>query len=122
MLKSGFFRTFLEVNGGMSSKQFIMLLNRKRCLHESQRKTFVNPRRAEAVVLKHLRWSLFLRNLQACNLIKKDSNRCFSVKFRKFLRTTFFTEHLWWLYLEGICEGTSLVKFLQSQMLQKDAH
>ena len=32
---------------------------------------------------------------------------------KKFLRT-FSTEHLWWLVLEGVCEGTNLVKILQS--------
>ena len=39
---------------------------------------------------KHQCWSL------ACNFIK---NRCFPVKFAKFLRTPFFTEHLRWLLL-----------------------
>ena len=33
-------------------------------------------------------------------LLKGDSNaRCSAVKFAKFLKTTFFTEHLWWLLL-----------------------
>ena len=46
---------------------------------------------------KHLCWSLFLKNLQAEGLQlhkKRLQHRCFPVKFAKFLRTTFLTEHL----------------------------
>ena len=32
-------------------------------------------------------------------LKKKLWHRCFPVSFEKFLRTPFFTEHLWWLLL-----------------------
>ena len=108
----------------------------KRCLHESQRKTlwlsFVNPRKDkssrsqmffEIGVLKNLRiftghmcWDLFLIKLQAwwpATLFKRDSN-CFPVNFLKFLRTPFFIEHFRRLLLEGVCEGISLVKILQS--------
>ena len=48
----------LEVNnGGMCFCQFIMLLYKKRCLHESQKKrwlwlSFVNPRKAAEAVLR----------------------------------------------------------------------
>ena len=35
---------------------------------------------------------------QACNFVKKRiEHRCFTVKFAKFLRASFFTEHPWWL-------------------------
>ena len=47
---------------------------------------------------KHLCQSLFFNKvagLGPANLLKKDSNRCFPVNFAKFLRTPFFTEHLW---------------------------
>ena len=105
----------------------MMLL--KRCLHESQRKTlwlsFVNPRKGRSSrsqmffkigVLKnfanftgkHLCWSLFLIKLQA--LFNKVS--CGISQF--FKNTSFFTEHLQRLSLEGVCEGTSFVKILQS--------
>ena len=40
---------------------------------------------------KHLRQSLFFNTLR---------NRCFPVNFVKFLRITFFMEHLWWLLLK----------------------
>ena len=41
---------------------------------------------------KHLCWDLFL---ETCNVIKKKlQQRCLPVKFEKFLRTLFFTEHL----------------------------
>ena len=41
---------------------------------------------------KHLCWGLFL---ETCNVIKKKlQQRCFPVKFEKFLRTLIFTEHL----------------------------
>ena len=37
---------------------------------------------------------------QVCNFInKKLQHRCFPVNITKFLRTTFFIEHLWWLLL-----------------------
>ena len=37
---------------------------------------------------------------RACNFIEKRlQQRCFPVKFAKFLRTPFFTEHLWRLFL-----------------------
>ena len=117
----------------------MMLLYRKRCLHESQMKiswwSFVNPRKDRSSrsqmffkigILKNLRnftgkhmWLQCLFNkvaaLMAYNFIwKRLQQRCFPVKFRKFLRTHFSREHLWWLLLEGICEGTNLVKILQS--------
>ena len=47
-------------------------------------------------------------------LKKRLQRRCFPVKFCKVLRTPFFTEHLRWLVLEGVCEGTSLLKILRS--------
>ena len=40
----------------------------------------------------------FLVKLQAL-LKKRLWHRCFLVNFLKFLRTPFFTEHLWWLVL-----------------------
>ena len=47
---------------------------------------------------KHLCWeSVFnkVAGLQACNFVKKRlQHRCYLVKFSKFLRTLFFTEHL----------------------------
>ena len=46
---------------------------------------------------KDLRWSLFSKNLHAEGLQlhkKRLQHRCFPVKFAKFLRATFLTEHL----------------------------
>ena len=38
--------------------------------------------------------------LQSCDFIKRRlQHRCFLVNIPKFLRTSFFTEHLWWLLL-----------------------
>ena len=46
---------------------------------------------------KHMCWSFF----QACNFIKKRfQHRCFSANIAKYLRKTFFTEHLRWLLLK----------------------
>ena len=52
-------------------------------------------------------------------LKKKLWHRCFSVNFVKFLRTSFFIEHLWWLLLSltilgkssilDFCEGSEYV-------------
>ena len=42
-----------------------------------------------------------LKACQGLNLIKKTfQHRCFPVKFVKFLRTVFFTEHLHWFLLK----------------------
>ena len=46
---------------------------------------------------KHLCWSLFLIKLQTF-IEKRLQQRCFPVNIAKFLRTAFFTEHLWWLF------------------------
>ena len=44
--------------------------------------------------------SLFNKCLVTCNFIKKKlQHRCFPMKFAKFLRTAFFIEHFWWLFL-----------------------
>ena len=52
---------------------------------------------------RRLRQSLFFNKvagLRPATLLKKRLwRRCFSVIFVKFLRTPFFTEHLWWLLL-----------------------
>ena len=37
---------------------------------------------------------------QTSSVKKRLWSRCFPVNFAKFLRTPFFTEHLWWLLLE----------------------
>ena len=43
-----------------------------------------------------------LPEVKACNVIKKRIRyRCFAVKFPKFLKTPFSTEHLGWLLLNG---------------------
>ena len=52
-------------------------------------------------------WSPFLIKLQAWmktyHFIKKRlQHRCFPVNIRKFLITSFFTEHLWWLLLQNL--------------------
>ena len=42
-------------------------------------------------------------NLKPATLLKKEFwHRCFPVNFAKFLRTPFFTEHLWWLLLRAL--------------------
>ena len=64
--------------------------------------------------------SLFnkVAGLKTLHFIKKRlQHKYFPVNFRKFLKTTFFTEHLRWLLLKRVCEGTSLVKILQSYHL-----
>ena len=51
---------------------------------------------------KHLCQSLFFNKvagLRPATLLKKRLwHRCFPVNFAKFLRTSFPTEHLWWLF------------------------
>ena len=49
---------------------------------------------------KHLRQSL---RLQPCNFIKKETlAQVLSCEFYKISKSTFFTEHLWWLLLEQL--------------------
>ena len=65
----------------------------------------------ERLVLKH-QWA-FLRTpfltehfqcLRPATLLKKRHwHWCFPVNFTKFLRTTFYIEHLWWLLLHILC-------------------
>ena len=43
---------------------------------------------------KHLCQSLFFNKVA-------DLHRCFTVNFAKFLRTSFYKEHLWWLLLDN---------------------
>ena len=53
---------------------------------------------------KHLCQSHFFNNvvvLRPATLLKRRFwHRCFPVSFAKFLRTSFFIEHPWWLLLE----------------------
>ena len=50
---------------------------------------------------KHLCQGLFFNKVAppATVLKKRLWHRCFPVNFAKFLRASFFTEHLWWLLL-----------------------
>ena len=56
---------------------------------------------------KYLCQSLFLNKvagLRPATLLKKRLwHRCFPVNFVKFLRATFYKEHLWWLLLTIFC-------------------
>ena len=52
---------------------------------------------------KYLCWSLFFNKVAGLQLYyKRLQHRCFPVKFVKFLRTPFFTEHVRWLLLENL--------------------
>ena len=56
--------------------------------------------------------------LKAHNFIKKKlRHRCFPLNTAKFLRTTFFTEHLWWLFLH--CTGYCFVQSWPKQTKTK---
>ena len=58
---------------------------------------------------KHLCQSLFFNGLRPGTLVKKRlCYRCFPVNFVKFLRTSFLTEHLWWLLLKKTCTEKAL--------------
>ena len=63
---------------------------------------------------KRLRWSPFLIKLRTSRpaaLLKRDSNAgVFLQKFAKFLRTPFFTAHLWWLLLDQVTFRKVLLK------------
>ena len=50
-------------------------------------------------------------------LIKLQTCKCFPVNFAKFLRTSFFIEHLWWLFLQ--CAGHCFVQSWPKQTKTK---
>ena len=60
---------------------------------------------------KHLCQSLYFNkvaSLRPATLFKKRLwHRCFPVNFAKFLKTLFFTEHLWWLLLNHLAISSS---------------
>ena len=61
-------------------------------------KNFVNFTGKHVSVLE----SLFnkVASLKVCNFMEKRlQHRAFPVKFTKFFKNAFFTEHLWWLFL-----------------------
>ena len=60
---------------------------------------------------------MFLKICEICEIkhyLKETPTQMFSCEISQIFKNTFFTEHLRWLLLEGVCEGTSLVKILQS--------
>ena len=69
---------------------------------------------------KHLKQSFFFNkvaDLRPATLLKKRLlERCFPVKFAKFLRTPFLTEHLCWLLLKFL-ENLLLARYLMVQLL-----
>ena len=63
---------------------------------------YCKPLQIKTVVCRCSSKQVFLKisGLQGCSFIKKRlQQRCFPVKFEKFLRKHFFTEHLRWLLL-----------------------
>ena len=50
-------------------------------------------------IARSSRPDVFCEKPPATSLQKTLWHRCFPVNFAKFLRTPFFTEHLWWLLL-----------------------
>ena len=70
--------------------------------------------------VKHLCQSLFFSKVagrRPATLLKKRLwHRCFPVNFVKFLRTSFFTERLWWLLLKGVLR--SFAKFTGKDLYQ----
>ena len=69
---------------------------------------------------KHLCQSPFFNKVAAlrrATLLKKRLwHRCFPVNFAKFLRTPFFTEHLWWLLLSKDNQKMKLSQLKQCNM------
>ena len=50
---------------------------------------------------KHLSQSLFFNKVEACNLVKKETQaQVVSREFCEIFKNTFFTEHLQWLLLQ----------------------
>ena len=67
---------------------------------------------------KDLYKSLFYNKVagEICNFIIKETlAQCFPVNFAKFLRTTFYIEHLWWLLLSVFTTIAAVSSLLFSQ-------
>ena len=104
---------FLVTNRSLlQALQFIhrskLFINRfKLCVNVSVLYKLISWRPAEAATRGVLCKKVFLEifrtskiSLRPATLLKKRlRHRCFPVKFLKFLRTAFPTEHLWWLHL-----------------------
>ena len=68
--------------------------------------------------------SPFIRvaDLQACDFIKKRLQpKCFPMKFAKFLRKPFFTEHPRWLLLHILCSEL-IHNFLENVKCYSSVH
>ena len=101
-----------------------MLLCRKRCLRKSQWKTlwlsFANPRKGRSSRSKTpVMESLFNKFAGLQLYLKKSPAQVLSCKILQIFKNNLFFQKT-----SGgcFCERTILVKFLQLQMLQKDAH
>ena len=72
---------------------------------------------------KHLCWSLFFNKVsfeRSATLLKKRlQHRCFPVKFAKYLRASFFTEHLRWLLLNFVLKQSYMTAFALSNSFLK---
>ena len=70
---------------------------------------------------KHLCQSLFFNkvaNLRPVTLLKKRLwHSCFPVDFAKFLRTSFFTEHLQWLLLKFISNHSKEILYVNRNLM-----
>ena len=74
---------------------------------------------------KHLCQSLFFNKVAglrlATSLKKRLWHRCFPVNFAKFLRTSFFIEHLWWLLLffrkTKVSKMLGFIKYFQVKLV-----
>ena len=93
-------------------------MNREVCMNCSFRSTVFRSSRSEVFckkrvlrnftkfIEKHLCQSLFFNKVAgvrpAALLTKRLWHKCFAVKFVKFLRTSFLTEHFWWLLLNVV--------------------
>ena len=66
--------------------------------------------------------SLFnkVTGLQACNFIKRRlQHKCFHVKFAKFFRASFFTEHFRWLFVKTADFCMAVCYFEQQRSIKK---
>ena len=69
---------------------------------KNQKKESHRPKRTTSILLLSENKRLTEAAVKACNFIKKrPQDRCFPVNIAKFLRASFFTEHLRWLLLDS---------------------
>ena len=116
-LTAHIYYVIIIVTGGFSKTSFFIIIFRSRHMQMFFKTGVI--RNFAICTGKHLCWSLFLIKLQAEPLPKRVLTQVIPVILAKFLRTTFFMEHLRWL-LMSVCQSKySMMGIWRSSLLNQ---